>query len=279
MSWSRAMPKKSMIMISATGSRPSIAAPTAAPRMAASEIGVSRTRWCPYFVDSPAVRQDPPGSAMSSPSRTTLSLRPSPGPARDSSPHPSTSLFRPWPSSYGVADRGCPTRLVEFVRRWRVGGEGPSSGFLHAVNAPRRCRSPLLRWRGRTRRANDGSGHRIGGHLRFQFFLGDIGHPVAEVVAEEAKRHASMKVGPRRPGPCVATASDPRPQGGRSRRPGHRAFRSRPLGRDISIFMCRRSADLGVPVVLADEDHRKSHTRPCSPLRGTTRCSSRRRRS
>ena len=46
---------KSMIMISATGSRPSIAAPTAAPTIAASEIGVSSTRSWPYFVDSPAV--------------------------------------------------------------------------------------------------------------------------------------------------------------------------------------------------------------------------------
>jgi hypothetical protein len=42
-SWSAAMPMKSMIMISATGSMPSIAAPMAAPTMAASEMGVSST--------------------------------------------------------------------------------------------------------------------------------------------------------------------------------------------------------------------------------------------
>ncbi len=72
-SWSAAIPMKSMIMISATGSRPSIAAPIAAPRMAASEIGVSSTRSWPYFVDSPAVGPDAPGSAMSSPSRKTRS--------------------------------------------------------------------------------------------------------------------------------------------------------------------------------------------------------------
>ena len=64
---------KSMIMISATGSSPSIAAPMAAPTIAASEIGVSSTRSWPYFVDSPAVGPDAPGSAMSSPSRKTRS--------------------------------------------------------------------------------------------------------------------------------------------------------------------------------------------------------------
>src|SRR5215475_2433818 len=55
-SWSAAMPMKSMIMISATGSSPSIAAPIAAPTIAASEMGVSSTRSWPYFVDSPVVR-------------------------------------------------------------------------------------------------------------------------------------------------------------------------------------------------------------------------------
>ena len=72
-SWSAAIPMKSMIMISATGSSPSIAAPIAAPTIAASEIGVSSTRSWPYFVDSPAVGPDAPGSAMSSPSRKTRS--------------------------------------------------------------------------------------------------------------------------------------------------------------------------------------------------------------
>ncbi len=72
-SWSAAIPMKSMIMISATGSIPSMAAPIAAPTIAASEIGVSSTRSWPYFVDSPAVGPDAPGSAMSSPSRNTRS--------------------------------------------------------------------------------------------------------------------------------------------------------------------------------------------------------------
>src|ERR1700756_5628402 len=53
--WSAAMPMKSMIMISATGSSPSMAAPIAAPTIAASDIGVSSTRSWPYFVDNPAV--------------------------------------------------------------------------------------------------------------------------------------------------------------------------------------------------------------------------------
>ena len=38
---------KSMIMTSATGRIPAMAAPMAAPTMAASEIGVSRTRSVP----------------------------------------------------------------------------------------------------------------------------------------------------------------------------------------------------------------------------------------
>ena len=52
---------KSMIMISATGSIPSMAAPIAAPTIAASEIGVSSTRSWPYFVERPAVGPDAPG--------------------------------------------------------------------------------------------------------------------------------------------------------------------------------------------------------------------------
>jgi hypothetical protein len=72
-SWSAAMPMKSMIMISATGSIPSMAAPIAAPTIAASEMGVSSTRSWPYFVDNPAVGPDAPGSAMSSPSKNTRS--------------------------------------------------------------------------------------------------------------------------------------------------------------------------------------------------------------
>src|ERR1700753_367335 len=67
------MPMKSMIMISATGSIPSMAAPIAAPTIAASEIGVSSTRSWPYLVNSPAAGPDAPGSAMSSPSRNTRS--------------------------------------------------------------------------------------------------------------------------------------------------------------------------------------------------------------
>ena len=44
-----------MIMISATGRLPAMAAPTAAPTMACSAIGVLRTRSCPYFVERPLV--------------------------------------------------------------------------------------------------------------------------------------------------------------------------------------------------------------------------------
>ena len=46
---------KSTYMISATGRRPVIAAPTAAPPMSASEMGVSRTRAGPKASYSPRV--------------------------------------------------------------------------------------------------------------------------------------------------------------------------------------------------------------------------------
>ena len=64
---------KFISMISATGRRPATAAPTAAPMIACSEIGVVRTRPVPYFVDSPAwhLNTPPPvSSAMSSPMTT-----------------------------------------------------------------------------------------------------------------------------------------------------------------------------------------------------------------
>ena len=64
---------KSMIITSATGRRPDAAAPTAAPTIAASEIGVSLTRSAPWVVERPFVtcEMPPPGSAMSSPTSTT----------------------------------------------------------------------------------------------------------------------------------------------------------------------------------------------------------------
>ena len=46
---------KLMVMISTTGRRPSIAAPTPAPTKPSSEIGVSRTRLPPHFFQRPAV--------------------------------------------------------------------------------------------------------------------------------------------------------------------------------------------------------------------------------
>src|SRR5579871_3575753 len=63
-----------MNMISATGRNPSSAAPIAAPTIAVSEIGVSRTRAAPCFVDRPRVsfRAPPAGSATSSPRMMTF---------------------------------------------------------------------------------------------------------------------------------------------------------------------------------------------------------------
>ena len=66
-----------MIMISAIGRSPAMAAPIAVPRIAASEIGVSTTRRSPNCVVRPSViwKTPPNGSWMSSPSRNTRSSR------------------------------------------------------------------------------------------------------------------------------------------------------------------------------------------------------------
>ena len=68
--------KKSLNMISAIGRRPVIAAPIAAPRMACSLIGVSRTRSGPNCSSKPGVvLNTPPAAATSSPRKTTLGSR------------------------------------------------------------------------------------------------------------------------------------------------------------------------------------------------------------
>lgn len=65
---------KSMNCISATGRSPIIAAPTDAPTMAASEIGVSITRPSPKRSMNPSVTlKAPPYTPTSSPSRKTRS--------------------------------------------------------------------------------------------------------------------------------------------------------------------------------------------------------------
>ena len=68
--------KKSLNMISAIGRRPVIAAPIAAPRMACSLIGVSRTRSGPNSSSRPTVvLNTPPAAATSSPRNTTSGSR------------------------------------------------------------------------------------------------------------------------------------------------------------------------------------------------------------
>jgi hypothetical protein len=68
--------RKSPNMISITGRRPHTAAPNAAPVMASSEIGVSKTRSSPCAACSPGVAANtPPGLATSSPKKTTRSSR------------------------------------------------------------------------------------------------------------------------------------------------------------------------------------------------------------
>ena len=63
-------------MISAIGRNPVIAAPIAAPRIACSEIGESRTRFGPNLSSRPTVALNtPPAAATSSPRNTTRSSR------------------------------------------------------------------------------------------------------------------------------------------------------------------------------------------------------------
>ena len=67
---------KSPNMISITGRSPVTAAPNAAPAIASSEIGVSKTRSGPCFSCSPGVVMNtPPGAATSSPKKTTAGSR------------------------------------------------------------------------------------------------------------------------------------------------------------------------------------------------------------
>ena len=70
--WSIASSEKLTVMISTTGRSPAIAAPTPAPTIVFSEIGVSRTRFSPKSSSSPWVTLKAPWKTpMSSPIRNT----------------------------------------------------------------------------------------------------------------------------------------------------------------------------------------------------------------
>src|SRR5215472_2273179 len=170
-----AMPMKSMIMISATGSMPSIAAPIAAPTIAASEIGVSNTRSWPYFVERPAVGPDAPGSAMSSPSKNTRSSDPSAwSSARFSASRIVISLSSISVSSHRELDRGCVHVVVELVDRRGLRTHHRGQRVFHrrqrlAVDA---VELVLAADAGVGEVAAE-SGDRVGRHGRGQLILGD----------------------------------------------------------------------------------------------------------
>src|ERR1700752_639704 len=191
-SWSAAMPMKSMIMISATGSRPSMAAPTAAPTIAASEIGVSSTRSRPYFVDSPAVAPDAPGSAMSSPSRNTRSSAFSAwSSARLRASRIVISFSSMRASSAGEPDRGRIHVSVELLDRWHIGAHDGLQ--RHFDLGQRTFVDPAQLVIGTDAVVDEVSSeprYRVGGLGRGQLVFGYVGRPVAEVVAAEAERHA-----------------------------------------------------------------------------------------
>ena len=73
---SKPLDMKSAYWNSATGRRPSIAAPTAMPTIVSSAIGVSITRWVPKWSTNPSVTLNaPPYTPMSSPNMKTRSSR------------------------------------------------------------------------------------------------------------------------------------------------------------------------------------------------------------
>jgi hypothetical protein len=93
--WSKQTPRKSTNMISATGRRPVMAAPAAAPMKADSVIGVSSTRSRPKAPSRPLVTPKAPPQASCSPD--------APAPPVMSSPSTITRGSRPiswWSASF-----------------------------------------------------------------------------------------------------------------------------------------------------------------------------------
>src|SRR5690242_8523952 len=183
MSWSAAIPMKSMIMISATGSSPSIAAPMAAPTIAASEMGVSSTRSWPYFVDSPAVGPDAPGSAMSSPRRNTRSSAASAASsARLRASRIVICFSSMLVSSDGVADGAGVHVFVEFV-------DSRGGGTHHCLQGVLDGRECVVLDTGQLLVGADAALDEmlaeprdgIGRHRLLELLLGDVRHPVAEI--------------------------------------------------------------------------------------------------
>src|SRR4029079_11521259 len=262
MSWSAAMPMKSMIMISATGSRPSIAAPTAAPTIAASEIGVSSTRSWPYFVDSPAVGPDAPGSAMSSPSRNTRSsARSAWSSARFSASRIVISFSSMCLPSDRVGDRGRVHVPVEFLDR---GGVGAHDRLQRHFDLGERtfvdAAQLVVGADTRVDQLPSEPRHGIRRDGRLQLILRAVRHPVAEVVAAEAKRHTLEESG-------AITSARPGQRRGERIRHGQwvvavdantrHAVAGRPVGDVLELHRVHGWRHLRVLVVLAHEDHRQ----------------------
>src|SRR5664279_2134822 len=116
---------KSMNCISTTGRIPMCDAPAAAPTKPASEIGVSITRFSPYFAISPSVTlKAPPYAPMSSPMQKTLPSRSisSKSASRIASRYVISAIERP-PSrcAFVFLDRGANARAIpEWLHRCRL---------------------------------------------------------------------------------------------------------------------------------------------------------------
>src|SRR6476469_10547698 len=132
---------KLMNCISTTRRIPMCDAPAAAPTNPASEIGVSITRWSPYFAISPSVTlKAPPYAPMSSPMQKTLLSRSisSKSASRIASRYVISAIERPPPRcAFVLLDRGADARSIpERFHRRRI--------RVHAVERVRRLRRRRL---------------------------------------------------------------------------------------------------------------------------------------
>src|SRR5450432_2875301 len=116
---------KSINCISTTGRIPMCDAPAAAPTNPASEIGVSMTRFSPYFAISPSVTLNaPPYAPMSSPMQNTLLSRSisSKSASRIASRYVISAIESPPPRGALVfVDRGADARAIpQWLHRRRI---------------------------------------------------------------------------------------------------------------------------------------------------------------
>src|SRR6185503_9330430 len=248
-SWSSASVRKSTYMISSTGRSPAWAAPIATPVIAASLIGVLITRETPNSSASPAVAVNGPPSATSSPSTITRSSpRIASASARLIAPIVVVSAIRVHHPSGQVGrwERALPREAHGALDP--VGGRGRDPAERLLVEPARRA--PLaLEPEDRVLLPPLGLGERLA--VAAGVALVVPAHPVRQALEQE------------RPSACPRGGEEPR-----ERLPhlGHVVAVDRrpldPVRRDdvrhpFDDRVSRPWRELGVAVVLADEDERQ----------------------